>query len=214
MILFLCTQACRFHIKYPTYGPWGEEEMALLWDVDAEETKKWDMQWTLDEIMTSDLIESLQMPSGELRRHVELIKADEMLGRFGRLKTDFKCPECEPFITDFSEDSDGICRCDIYEHFVGAWRCIPCVLAEETKSVATEQRFKISYDPEFEYEAFHGGEKGYKYVSRDDTSRPLASSSIVWLLTLSSPGAHLQLWEAGDPTMSCHLQNLRFDDPF
>lgn len=126
----------------------------MPWDDDAE--SEWDGVWYADEQHMSEWVEDGSLSNREFRRHVELIKADHI---FMSARTVFKCPECEPVIFDFEEDSDQLCRCSLFGHFVFPWRCIPCVLAEEAKSVALEQRVKVSY------EDFDGQGLTYRHVS-------------------------------------------------
>lgn len=67
------------------------------------------------------------------------------------------CADCELLVAPGVNDYQ-ICRCDLYDHFVGdRWLCIPCFFAEETKaysrfnkivewSKSTQQWFHVS-DP-------------------------------------------------------------------
>jgi hypothetical protein len=75
---------------------------------------------------------------------VELLKAIRMYS----IRDQSHCEECEPlFVEDLS--SEGWCECTLYSHFVATWRCIPCVLAEETKLTASQQKFTVELRPEY-----------------------------------------------------------------
>lgn len=55
------------------------------------------------------------------------------------------CVSCQPLRLPFTYEDD--CHCTAYEHFVQPWRCIPCVLAEEAKSVTLGPKMQYIYDP-------------------------------------------------------------------
>jgi len=42
------------------------------------------------------------------------------------------CITCQPLLLPDRLESDARCLYSVFEHFAGRWRCIPCVLKEET----------------------------------------------------------------------------------
>jgi hypothetical protein len=117
---------CRYHTSYDAFQPldgpegWDELEEELAYDV-------------RDSIIKEE--NASQM--------VELVKAIRMYS----IRDQPHCESCEPlFVEDVS--LRGWCECTLHSHFVATWRCIPCVLAEETKLIASQPKYTVEYRPE------------------------------------------------------------------
>lgn len=98
----------------------------------------------------------------EARYHgkcVEMIKASEI---FYKARFVEHCHSCQPLRIDFDTwPSSDLCECSIFEHFVARWRCIPCVIAEQARSVASLPK------PYTTYKHYLGS--GYYYERVSDT---------------------------------------------
>lgn len=56
------------------------------------------------------------------------------------------CISCHPRV--LSRDVAKTCGCNVYDHFVERWRCIPCVLAEQAKAASSGPKTQYIYDPQ------------------------------------------------------------------
>lgn len=128
-------QSCRFHVVYPKRD-WADDE--FIYEFEAFTEEEWDdyEMYLCEEIEEGD----------RKMNNVELRKAQDIL--HGDHRRSF-CRDCEPICTMLG-DSMHICMCDLYSNFVERWRCIPCVLAEQTKSVLQRQHYKTTYKPQYE----------------------------------------------------------------
>jgi hypothetical protein len=95
----------------------------------------------LEEIIGRDVSDA-EIVEENVTAHVEMVKTMGMLSS----KEETYCQDCEPLFIE-TPMSKGWCKCTIYSHFSKSWRCIPCVLAEETKQISSKQSFKVIYDP-------------------------------------------------------------------
>ena len=120
---------CRYHISYrPSEN--SPELRSELWD-EIEE----DLSWEVREAYTIEEDSSAE---------VELLKAIRMYN----IRDESHCEDCEPvFVKD--QSLRGWCKCTLYSHFVAPWRCIPCILAEEAKLTASQQKFKVVLRPNY-----------------------------------------------------------------
>jgi hypothetical protein len=120
---------CRYHISYrPSKN--SPELRSELWD-EIEE----DLSWEVREAYTIEEDSSAE---------VELLKAIRMYN----IRDESHCEDCEPvFVKD--QSLRGWCKCTLYSHFVAPWRCIPCILAEEAKLTASQQKFKVVLRPNY-----------------------------------------------------------------
>lgn len=76
------------------------------------------------------------------------------------------CIHCQPLLLPGSSGSpEAQCRCSIYAHFVERWRCIPCVLLEETRAASNRQPGRVTYSPEV---ACISRSRGFCRVSQTD----------------------------------------------
>lgn len=76
---------------------------------------------------------------------VEMIKASET---FYTARVVEHCHDCQPLFMDLDPEnyeSKEQCQCSLFDHFVAKWRCIPCVLAEQTKSVVSRPKPGSTY---------------------------------------------------------------------
>lgn len=123
-----CLQNCRFHVVYPESNLFGGIRVT-------------EHRWDVYEFDICDEIDE-----GMINSHsIELVKAQDILS--GNSWQSF-CGDCEPICLSV-DDSCKFCRCELYSYFVERWRCIPCVLAEQTRSVSEKQHYKIRYRPEY-----------------------------------------------------------------
>lgn len=141
---------CRFHTKYPERGPYAHDtatwakHWAEHWNDDEQEM--WDCVWEADEQHLSEYIETGEMLPNEFRCDIETIKAEAILWDAKRVT---HCEDCQPLLFKFEEDleeegySDEMCHCNTFGHFSYHWRCIPCVLLEEVRSVTLRQKYKV-----------------------------------------------------------------------
>ena len=83
---------------------------------------------------------SAHFPGADGARSLESVKAISMLSN----KNQTYCDDYEPLLLR-SPGPRGGCMCNIYDHFVVPWCCIPCILAEEARTFAS----KHNYDPEY-----------------------------------------------------------------
>jgi len=138
---------CRFHTQYPSTGPYSHvSKAAAAWAerLDDEEQEFWDEDWDEDEQILSRAILDCVETTETFNTKVETLKADEML--MSVMLTQH-CGDCHPLI-NVPAGSIYCQPCDCngtYGHFVSRFRCIPCVLKEETKLVTQQQRFTTEY---------------------------------------------------------------------
>jgi len=105
------------------------------WDKTSDET------WDLEELIISAGVNDEDIREEHVTRQVELVKAIRML----HMRDQTYCEDCEPLLVN-----PGLkewCICDIHSHFVESWRCISCVLTEETNLVTSQQKYTMLYDP-------------------------------------------------------------------
>lgn len=74
---------------------------------------------------------------------VELVKASGTMEN----KDTSNFQGCERLFVD-SQGSKELCTCSLHSHFVAPWRCIPCVLVEEAKIFASQQKCTMTYKPD------------------------------------------------------------------
>jgi hypothetical protein len=125
---------CRFHLTYAIPSP------SLGQDT-------WDAEWDFEELMIGIAVNDAEIKEEEVTRHMELHKGIHMM--FG-LRDERYCNECEPLLIP-NPWSSITCSCTVHSHLVKPWRCIPCVLAEETKLVSTQQKYMLEYNPRAQY---------------------------------------------------------------
>lgn len=124
---------CRFHLRYleKTSRPcWAESK-----------TDDYDENWDDEEYELSCDVRDADIHEEDLTREVPCTKTINMLN----MKDQTHCLDCEPLFLD--GNNYGWCRCTIHLHFVEPWRCNPCVLAEDTKLISSQQRYTVEYDP-------------------------------------------------------------------
>lgn len=152
-------QMCRFHIQYPTRGPYAAHDTTgWVEDLDEEDEKLWDDEWDSDEQELNEGLLNGDTDSKDLHCTVEFIKAHTMMGSQMCLE---QCVDCQPLIfKTFYFDKRPECDCNhLYGHFCQKWRCIPCVLAEEALLVTRRQKVTL------EYRYFANGKWHYSGVS-------------------------------------------------
>lgn len=100
--------------------------------------------------------------------NIEVIKAQDILSPDC---TQTYCSDCEPICLMF-RDSMPSCKCNLYSHFVKRWRCIPCVIKEQAKTVTQRQPYKVTYKPNY---ANHSGmrDRLYKHDMHCECGRPV-----------------------------------------
>lgn len=106
----------------------------------------WDWHWDTSEEELSLDVRDGEVEAEEVTREIELSKAIDMLST----KDQTHCDDCEPLFVDNRLESkltEDWCHCTLYAHFVEPWRCIPCVLAEQTKLITSQQKYKVVFDP-------------------------------------------------------------------
>jgi hypothetical protein len=112
-------QTCRFHIMY-------DEEKGLC-----------DPHWELDEQNLSEAVDNGDIEEHDFRCQIELKKAYEM---DNSTRCIVHCVDCQPLVLNKDMDGPRWCECDgLFGHFCQEWRCIPCVLVEETKLITRGQ---------------------------------------------------------------------------
>ncbi|KAM0723030.1 hypothetical protein Q7P37_001228 [Cladosporium fusiforme] len=125
---------CRFHIRYPTWGPYSENVES--WDaMEGQNEEEIEDVWHDCELRLDDWTGDCEVPK---RGEIELMKACDI---FYTARIVEYCNECQPLFTEFDWMSDKVCNCCLFGHFVSRWRCIPCVLVEETKSIARAPKY-------------------------------------------------------------------------
>lgn len=134
-------QECRFHIFYKAMVP--HENLESL-GYPERYSRFRDTIWDNRErsiLMRNASNISRRVPHGT----IEWNKVREMLHRYGLVSY---CMGCRPnTLKDPLEEFDPTawCRCNPYTRFVEPWRCIPCVLAEEARMIASEQKRTRAY---------------------------------------------------------------------
>lgn len=129
-------QNCRFHVFYPQ-STWSDADGTYGNAILPYPEDEWE-----------DFEESLcvELDEGHIGSHsIEAVKARDILSADGWKSF---CEDCEPICLSL-DDSCKVCKCELYPYFVGRWRCIPCVLVEQAKSVSERQHYKIRYRPEY-----------------------------------------------------------------
>jgi hypothetical protein len=180
-------QMCRFHLTYPTYGhgPFSEAES---WYEDGYWDEDWylgscDEEWEFEERFLGTAVNDAEITEEDVTKRVELIKAIGMLSS----KHQTHCEDCEPLFVD-SLGSKEWCSCDIHSHFVKPWRCIPCVLAEETNLVLSQQKYTMTYDPK------ETRRRNWAY-DRVNIALPVLVSSLRTTANWGTAGDALQMWQ-------------------
>lgn len=134
-------QNCRFHYAYYTLHL--EDLYDPNPDPDQEDQEEMDLECDEYEGNISSRVErGFFTPQEGTSHSVELVKAPDMV----YTNSQTYCKDCEPLFVN-SPGSREWCRCIMYSHFVKPWRCIPCVLAEETRQIASQQKYTVTYDP-------------------------------------------------------------------
>lgn len=109
-------------------------------DIDRESVASFDEEeWDDLEYVVCTQIEEEGLPHDT----IEIKKASEIL--CGDTWESF-CGDCEPLCLQI-EDARESCNCGLYNNFVRRWRCIPCVMAEQTRSILNRQRYKLKLMP-------------------------------------------------------------------
>jgi hypothetical protein len=123
-------QLCRFHIEYPSSGPYSHHTTAtaMAESLNEEEQEVEDHEWDLREQEVSDWF-SYGYGAGS---KVEAIKSHYM---FIYMMQQSHCEDCQPLL--FLNER---CACTLYGLFSRIWRCIPCTLKKETKCANLEQK--------------------------------------------------------------------------
>ena len=180
---------CRFHLTYPAHGDGLIlEAMALLedwddcWDEDLL-LKSCDEDWDLEEMFIGAAVNDADIREEDVTGKVELIKAIDMLSS----KSQTHCENCEPLFVD-SPNSREWCTCSVYSRFVRPWRCISCVLAEETHLVVSQQKYTMTYDPN------ETRGRGWAY-DRVNIAVPIPAHSVRALADASGTGDPMQMWQ-------------------
>lgn len=106
--------------------------------------------WHDCELRLDDWTGDCEVPE---RGEIELMKACDI---FYTARVVEYCNECQPLFTEFDWMSNQVCNCSLFGHFVSRWRCIPCVLVEETKSIARAPKHGTTYE--------HFTELGYHFT--------------------------------------------------
>jgi hypothetical protein len=123
-------QLCRFHVEYPSSGPYSHQATAtaIAESLDEEEQEVFDHEWDAQEQEVSGWFSDGSGPGSK----VETIKSHYMLDS---MKVVTHCEDCQPLI--FCNDA---CDCTLHGLFSQIWRCIPCTLKKETKCATSEQK--------------------------------------------------------------------------
>jgi len=123
-------QMCRFHIEYPSSGPYSHHATAAAWaeSLDQEDQEFWDDQWDIREQEVSGFF----MDASAAGSKVETVKSHFMLYSMMIIS---HCEDCQPLLF-----LDERCECTPYGLLSEFWRCIPCTLRKETKCAILEQK--------------------------------------------------------------------------
>jgi hypothetical protein len=97
----------------------------------------WDPYWELDERNLSEAFDNGDIEKHDFRCQIELMKTFEMDNSTSCI---VHCVDCQPLVLNKDMDGPHWCECDgLFGHFCQEWRCIPCVLVEETKLITRGQ---------------------------------------------------------------------------
>lgn len=182
-------QMCRFHLTYPAHGHgsiWEARALLEEWSDDwdgANYYKACDEECDFEEMFIGTGVTDADIREEDVTGQVELKKAINMLSSKGQTH----CEDCEPLFVD-SLGSREWCTCDVYSRFVEPWRCISCVLAEETDLVVSQQKYTMTYDPT----ETRRGDWAYDRVN---IACPIADNSMRALADSSGTGDVVQMWQ-------------------
>jgi hypothetical protein len=122
-------QMCRFHIEYPSSGPYSHRATATWAEsLDEEDREFWDDEWDMREQEVSGLFTDGRAAGSK----VETVKSHYMLCSMMIIS---HCEDCQPLLF-----LDERCNCTLHGLFSKIWRCIPCTLMKETKCAILEQK--------------------------------------------------------------------------
>lgn len=123
-------QTCRFHIEYPSRGPYSHHATATAWAdaLDQEDQEFWDDEWAMREQEVSGLFTDGTAAGSK----VETVKSHYMLCSMMIIP---HCEDCQPLLF-----LDEKCKCTPYGLLSKIWRCIPCTLRKETKCAILEKK--------------------------------------------------------------------------